>query len=418
MKTKKNYKAYIGSKGNVSSKKHIKYTNTYYLDGCYNYDKVYDLTRLIYHLKRLGLNEEPLMKFIESKDMKYVKSKNIKLKKEECYQDYNLPKLIEIAKIRPKFMFNHIHSIDKRFYNTKCLLSNILNYENFNTLKKHEIYLFMKDYLPEIAAKHMKSTFYISYNYRFNFPKIYILRPFLGSSGAEIFYISSEEELKKAINYYNTHNDFFKRDKAYHNYKVVASEYIMNPLLYKTKKFHLRMYYIMSIINGKFNSFFLDIGKILTAAKSFNTRLPFKKDVHDTHLKSTDGDIMFPSAFNDSNLNIKGLKSNEILEQMRTILAVFPTIIVEYNKDINKMLYDNQENGYNLYGVDFMIDDTGTVFLIEINKTPGITFHNLKNTSIFCNILFDWIAECVLEPCFKGSDASKHPTYLKLIKNI
>jgi hypothetical protein len=261
----------------------------------------------------------------------------------------------------------------------------------------------------------MTESFYINKIDKYKFPKIYILRPILGSSGEEIFYISSHDELVKAIEYYNTHNAFFKRDKVYHTYKVLASEYIMNPLLYKNKKFQLRMYYIVSIINGVLRSFLLDSGIFVTAKKSFNTNLPFTKDVHDTHFKSTTGDIFFPEDFNDSNLNVKGLNASDILEQIRTILTAITSVTIFETKKIRNLLYDNQTNGYNIYGVDFMIDDTGRVILIEINKTPGISFNNSKNTSIFCKKLFDWIAECVLEPCFKGTDATKHSTYLKPI---
>jgi hypothetical protein len=272
----------------------------------------------------------------------------------------------------------------------------------------------MRDLFPEIMKKHMKPTFYIS-DYSYNFPKVYILRPFLGSSGSEIHYISSEAELINAIKFYNSHNNFFKRDKYYHNYKVIATEYIMNPLLYKTKKFHLRMYYIISVINGVLSSFFFDIGKMLTAAKPFNTRKPFSKDVHDTHLKSTNSDLIFPVDFKSSDLNVKSVTSSDILAQMRLILSAVTTITIKETSNINKLLYDNQENGYNLFGVDFMIDDTGTVFLIEINITPGMEFISNSEASIFSKKIFNWISECVLEPCFKGTDASKHPTYLQPI---
>jgi len=405
-------------KASISLKRTLKkteYTDTYYIDACYNVDDVYDLTTLISNLKKLGLTEDSATKIIEDSNEDFLKVNKIALKKEECYQDYkNLPNLSIISQMRPKFIFNHIHSMDKRFYKTKCLLSNILNYEKFTTLKKHEVYFYMRDYYPEIMKKHMKPTFYIS-DYSYNFPKVYILRPFLGSSGSEILYISSEAELIKAIKFYNSHNNFFKRDKWYHNYRVIATEYIMNPLLYKTKKFHLRMYYIISVINGVLSSFFFDIGKMLTAAKPFNTRKPFSKDVHDTHLKSTNSDLIFPVDFKCSDLNVKSVTSSDILAQMRLILSAVTTITIKETSNINKLLYDNQENGYNLFGVDFMIDDTGTVFLIEINITPGMEFISNSEASIFSKKIFNWISECVLEPCFKGTDASKHPTYLQPI---
>ena len=353
------------------------------------------------------------MNIIKKHDLEYVKSKKIIIKDYECYQTHNrLPNLPIISQMRPKFMFNHINAIDKRFYDTKCYLTNIMNYKNFLTLNKDMLYFTLRDYYPEILKKHMKPSFYINEIYSYNFPKVYILRPIFGSGGAEIFYISSKNELIKAIEYYKSNNKFFKRLKFFHNYKVLASEYEMNPLLYKTKKFNIRMYYIISVINGVLSGFFLESGDFITAAKPFNTIKPFSKDVHDTHFKSTKEDIFFPEAFKDSNLNVKGLKSADILAQMRLILSAVTSTTIKVTKNMNTLLYDNQKNGYNLYGVDFMVNDTGTVLLIEINGTPGIGFNDPKNTPIFCKTLFDWVSECVLEPCFKGTDATKHPTYL------
>jgi hypothetical protein len=57
------------------------------------------------------------------------------------------------------------------------------------------------------------------------------------------------------------------------------------------------MHYIVSYIKGVVNSFLCDIGKILTAKAKFNVKLPFSKDVHDTHFKSTDADYFFPKDF-------------------------------------------------------------------------------------------------------------------------
>jgi hypothetical protein len=159
-------------------------------------------------------------------------------------------------------------------------------------------------------------------------------------------------ELLKTIEYFSIFNKFYKVNRGFlYNTRVLASEYIMNTLLYKNKKFHLRMYYMISIINGTINSFVLDYGKILTAAKVFNTKMPFTKDVHDTHIKSTKADIFFPDEFTDSNLSVKGIDMMDILSQIRLILSNVSILIVNQN---TKILYDNHKNGYNLFGVDLI----------------------------------------------------------------
>ena len=71
--------------------------------------------------------------------------------------------------------------------------------------------------------------------------------------------------------YYHHKNNKHKNYKGviYGN-NVVASPYITNLLLFRGRKFHLRMYYMISCINGIINTFFLDNGDIMTAKNNFN----------------------------------------------------------------------------------------------------------------------------------------------------
>jgi hypothetical protein len=394
-----------------------KYNKTYYIDSCYKFIDEYDLTRLMYHLKRLGINEDPLMNTIYKKDKDYFTSHNIKLKHGECYQNYNLQNIKEIGELQPYFILQYGQYIDKRLYEVQSFLSNIIHYENLDILQKSDIYDYIKDEFPEISKKYFKLSFYYRNIFKYKFPKIYILRPISGSGGADIFYISSEDELLKALDYYHSNNKFFKQDKKFHNMSVLASEYIMNPLLYNKKKFHIRMYFLICVINRKLTTFLLEFGKMLTAAKPFNTKKPFAKEVHDSHFDYTEKDIFFPKDFNNTHLNVKDMDPSNIIKQMRTVLSAVTSII--NNKPIGKLLYNNQVNGYNLCGVDFMVDDTGTVFLIEINMTPSLNCKKPEATTLLCNTLFDWISTCVLEPCFNTQvDASQHPTYLPLYSPV
>jgi len=414
------------------TKKHnnIKYDKTYFIDSCVFIDKSYYPNEIIKYLKTYGLKEDRMMNIIRKSDMLYLKKHNIKPKPNECLQLLGVykNKLFNLNKLKPMVLLFNTQITDKRLYNVQCLLSNVLNLEVLNKLTKKEQYLDLQKYYPDIYKKYMAKTFYINEINNYKFPKMYILRPVISSGGQDILYVSNKKELDKAIKYYNTTNFYYERDKIYHGNNVIASEYIMNPLLYKNKKFHLRSYYLLTYINNEFNTFYIENNKIITSLNDYNTDKPFLPEVHDTHFKYSKTDILFPEDIKTGDFN-KDVDISNIMEQMRRILK-YTTKILTKTLTINKetLLYNNQENGYLLTGVDFMIDDNGNVFLIEINRTPGLALNTEIAGRKMLDVIYKLYNEVILQPLFNKEDVIqtqkdiqnailKHPYYLD-ISNI
>jgi len=371
-------------------------------------------------LKSYGMTEDPMMNIIKKSDMLYIKKHNIKILSKECLQLVNIfkNKINNIDTLKPKILLHDHQIIDKRLYNVKCLLSNILNIENLDDLNKYNLYFNLQKYYPEILEKHMKKTFNINEINNYEFPKIYILRPIASSGGKNILYVSNKKELKKAIQYYDTKLNYRNISNGTN---VIASEYIMNPLLYKNIKFHLRMYYILTYVNNQFNTFFLETGELITSLNDYNIDKPFLPEIHDTHFKYTKEDTIFSYDIKNGNFN-KNIDATDIIKQMRTILK-YTTKMLTKTITINKetLLYDNQDHGYLLTGVDFMIDDTGNVFLIEINRIPGITFNTEIEGSKMFDIIYKLIDDVVFQPLFKKNNINQsqklitaHPFYLHI----
>jgi hypothetical protein len=420
IKHKNKYKKYSKKDSKKASKKYskkvgepaTKFNNTYYLDSCFIVnaeDKWLFMDRLLYHLHKIGLKEDPLMKQIMNNDIKYLRSKHIAFDTEKCLSDYNIPVNFNQKLLRPMFLFSYEYTLDKRYINSKSKLMNMLNVQHaHNILLKNELYNNMKAKNPEFTAKHMAVTFMIDDVTKYKFPKHYILRPIYERFNGifRTFYymtfISNKTEYDKIIEFYNENN--------YDN-KIIASEYIMNPLLFKGKKCHIRMNYLITVVNNKVRCFLSEYGRVFTAVDKFDTTtLPFTRDMHLSIFGGTRNDLIFPDVFNDENLNVK-VDTNDIMRQMRECMKIATSLIDKSNptKFINLNI---QDNGYNLCGVEFLVDDTGNVFLLEINKPHGLSFHNRDVCEFFNNYLFDWIADCILYPLFKGTDATKHPTYL------
>ena len=137
------------------------------------------------------------------------------------------------------------------------------------------------------------------------------------------------------------------------------------------------------------------------------------KAVHDTHQTSSNDDYFFPQDLKPF-LVEHNIKLDDLISQMRDIMKCVSRIIKE---DSNAYLYENQENGFYISGIDFMIDDTGKVILIEVNEKPGFGYNKPINDIKWSSTFFTFINEVILEPTFKYKDqliARKHNTYLDI----
>ena len=143
-------------------------------------------------------------------------------------------------------------------------------------------------------------------------------------------------------------------------------------------------------------------------------KLPFTKDKHDTHGKSTDDDYLYPENFTKINLN-KNINEKNIKELHNKIKSICVVISQIIKKSQNKLLYPNEKNMYYLFGLDIMVRDNFEPVFIEINEQPGLEFKKNTTRNIFSKEYFQWINDIIFEPLFKYKDpmiARKHNSYI------
>ena len=430
-KTHKNHKTYKlqnkNTKG-IKLKKHF-----FYIVGC-EYNDIYDLDSSILHkyLTELGL-------FPDNKGMKYVEKqyeqirKQYKLSKAEFCESFN-KNLIRIPNnfIKADIFFYNIYSpfLNKPFYKYNAFLSNTINIDQ-NQINKNIIYANIIKYNSKkgkVNLNYLIETFLLSEEKKFIFPENYILRPMYAFAGKDILYIQSSADLSKAIEYYKTHQDY--KRQSYSLNEIIASKFITDLLLFKGRKFHLRIYYIVAILEGELSCFVLEIGKIATAKLPYDlTKTTFTKDMHDTHLSSTDDDYVFPEDFTSKNVGLdyndedmEKLQKN-IIKKIRKISTYISNIFVGLVKlkggNAKKLLFENQQNGYYIYGLDILIKADLDPALVECNIEPSVKCHTPENMKILSKLMYGWINKIILEPLFKypgraTQQARKHKTYLPL----
>lgn len=395
------------------NKKHI-----FYIVDCYVKDIDFLNTNYLHnHLVRAGLIPDKAMAIISKRYDAILKKLGI-TKKELCLIEKKIkPLKLEDGLVKADVFFYYAENprLNNIFYKYYAFFSNILSDKINNYIDKDQLYNSIVKYNPNPdILKYFIEVFLFSNQDKMKFPSNYIVRPTKAFAGKDIFYIHNQDDLVIAKEHYSRARDY--KNQQYNLNEIAVSHIITDLALFKGRKFHIRLFYLVSYIKGVVNSFLFDIGKIYTAKEKFNIKIPFSKEVHDSHLKSTDASYFFPKEFNEANLGVPLTKQiiDEFNEKCRIICRSINKVFVA-NKD--KILFENQDNGYNLYGLDILVKSNFDPVLIEINENTGIGAKTIENTEYISKILYNWINEIVIEPFFKYNNpqlARKHPTYIEI----
>jgi len=409
-------------------------SHSFFINSC-NYDKTPHLDESILYKYLLALGLVPdsrAMAYVDNQYKLIMSEKKIS-KKDFCYIfDLKLQIRIPNNIIKADVFFYNINSfhLDKLFYKYPKFLCNILNYIE---------------------------TFLLSDQNKFKFPENYILRPKYGQGGHDIIYAHNKQDIENAIKYYKVNKDI--RNQIYNLDEIIVSKVISDLLLFNGRKFHLRTHLIVAVLEGEISLFISDSSLIITAKEEYNLNIPFTKSVHDTHFKTTNANYLFPDDIslkkisnqisndttkdndedhyedhykdhyedhedhdNNDNKKIKNIV-DEIQKGIRDIAKNIGKIVLGHYKGNPKtVLYDNQDNGYQIYGLDILVKSNLEPVLVECNHKPGFGFHNDKNIlkmKKLSELIYGWVNETILEPLFKYPGkatyhATKHRTYIPI----
>jgi hypothetical protein len=227
-------------------------------------------------------------------------------------------------------------------------------------------------------SKYMPKSLTNKNNVVFKKGSKYIIRPVEGWAGKDLSVVKTKKQLDNHLN----------KIKNKYRKEIVISEYIPDLLLYKGKIFHLRVYFIVAIINGEYKTYKVNYILTATAKKEFSEEKERNKNVYDSHLTNTGKDIIFPDDFNLEEKNIK-----KIQEQIDTILKEVS------NKFVVKC-YPESKNCFEILGVDFMIDKKFKVKMLEINSKVSFYTYSKKTKNKLSKIIFDDIFTQFISPIF------------------
>jgi hypothetical protein len=196
----------------------------------------------------------------------------------------------------------------------------------------------------------------------------YLTKPYNEMKGSGIKFHTSLDSIVKQYDIEENKDTFF------------VQKYISNPLLYKGRKFDIRIH---ALLDNEGNIYINKYGHIKTS--SFKYKLPTGKNdkterlIHltnnyvqsqnkETFGKYEEGNILIPEDFD--------FYEKAFPEFARIVKQVITDSQLYENR--LKSSITNEVQFYEFFGFDFMLDENYKVWLLEVNLNPGYAWHNRK----------------------------------------
>ena len=299
---------------------------------------------------------------------------------------------------------------DRRLWNLKTNIYSAMGDEVYSVGDKAKLYDNFVKISPKLADKYMMKQYKIDLLDKNNIDKLlkgntyknifkdnttWILKPVDGFKGYGIKVVDNYNDMIEHLLTYKNKNDRYQLRRLKGSKPWVISKYIDNPLLFDGKKFHIRlnlMYFIKK--NNKNNNnknnnnsnnsknkitkgFLFKGGAIVRARNKFVSKNYHNKNIHDTHHIVGD-EIKFPEGF------IKQFGINKTNKVMNEIINI-SNIIFKILDNNNANCFPNNNNCFNMFGIDIMIDNNFNVKILECNSQTGLIEYNIEE--YFRNII-------------------------------
>lgn len=211
----------------------------------------------------------------------------------------------------------------------------------------------------------------------------------------------------KGIEIFNNYKDIIKFIGIQPAYSYwVVQKYLEKPLLYKQRKFDIR---IWAIFTSKNEVFFYNKGYLRTSSSNFS----LDDENNYTHLtnnclqqngddygKHEDGNTVGFEAFQEY---LDETYPEYDISVEDHLIPKMKDIVIDTFLSIKKQLNNRRENSFELLGYDFLIDEDFRVWLIEVNSNPYIGIPNDYIKNLLPKMIDDMI-KLTVDPIFQPPD--------------
>lgn len=258
-------------------------------------------------------------------------------------------------------------SREKAYYSIPCFVKNALVDAALDLVcDKAVLYTKVKKYIPETEPLE-----------RFKFKRgVYIAKP-AGSnaySGAGITIIRSAGDLTEAK----------KKIRENRAWKGIVSRYINNPLLFRGRKFHVRVYMLVTSA-GTYSVFARS--HIFTAQLQYIHK-NYDKSYTDSHGATTEEDWELERDFVEADATLLRKKIEDVCAEIWDVIK-------------NEVrCYPESKYGYEVISPDVMFDTDLNPWLLEVNRKVGLASSS-KTPELYANFtyaFYQWVFQHGIEP--------------------
>lgn len=184
------------------------------------------------------------------------------------------------------------------------------------------------------------------------------------------------------------------------------SEYVCEPRLWKGKKFHLRSYFLVSVVGGVFRSYLMPTHHVELSCKPFCMEDLDDLDVHGYNCYRALQEDRNQSFDQAAEAGFTDAEVADVLQQMRTILQAVSAMYKEHAAP-----YRESRHAFEVFGVDFLIRNPTSVVLLEINNKVGLGDFSETWAKKFSGVYFDFIDAAVFRPMLAGQPCTLDPIF-------
>lgn len=259
---------------------------------------------------------------------------------------------------------------DKKYWNFYSKIKNLIGEDKAKFTDKNNLNNFIQKRFTMDTYTYSVGKSLESYQNIFKNDKIYILKPAKGWGGYGIKIVKYYEELVK----------YFKEDvkkidlrKVKEPSNWVIQEYLVDPMLYINRKFHLRIYFL--VLENKIYYFTRYL--IITATKEYKKTDFGNKAIHDSHYeKDSIRNKIFPEDFPEK-------KYIDKIEKDINLLFKY----IKKNLKLPMKCFPENDHCYEIFAADIMLTKDGSLKVLEFNHNVGYPETMDKRYPLFENQL-------------------------------
>ena len=215
---------------------------------------------------------------------------------------------------------------------------------------------------------------------------MWLIKPAAANRGIGIEIFSKISEVKQ-----------FLREKERWKEHWIIQKYIERPLLLEKRKFDIRAWMLLTTAKDgtkAVEAYIYDEWYVRLSSEEYQTD-SFDRYIHLTNWsvqkkhsnfgKYEDGNTwtmkMFRKYLSNTDIDFDTIKS-KIEAIMRTMCDIVFTCEANDKKQIGSNPNDNRRDNFEILGFDFMVDDIGDVWMLEINGNPSLSYQNKSHETL------------------------------------